>query len=316
MAGRLRSTTACTAPPEAVRWRAMRIVILSRRRSLYSTRRLGEECGNLGHESSVVDPLKCVLYIHATEPAVLHNGRPITAVDAVIPRIGTVGTAYSIAVVRQFDLVGVPCVNDHGPIARARNKLGALQVLVQNGLPVPDTLLSRYPRKLDRLLKLVGGTPVILKLLRGTQGTGVILSESRQSVEAVLETIWSLGEDIMIQRYVEECRGEDLRILVLGGRVVTAMKRIAAPGEFRANIHRGALGAAVELPKEIGQVAVDAAKALGLGLAGVDILLSKAGPVVIEVNASPGFQGLEAATGVNVARAIVERAVELGRRRA
>jgi ribosomal protein S6--L-glutamate ligase len=235
--------------------------------------------------------------------------------DALIPRIGTFATAYSIAVVRQFDLLKVPVVNEPGPIARARNKLGCLQLLASKGIRVPDTLISRYPRNLDKLIELVGGTPVILKLLRGTQGTGVIFAESHASVESMLETIWSLGEDIMLQRFIEESKGRDLRVLVIDGKVRSCMRRIGAEGEFRSNIHRGGMGERVELPREYERAAIAAAETVGLRLAGVDILESADGPLVIEVNASPGFQGLEAATGDNVAKMIVEHAAKLARER-
>ncbi len=293
----------------------MKIVLLSRKRRLYSTQRLVEEGEKRGHEVLVVDPLKCVLVISGGIPKILVGRRELTGVDVVIPRIGTFATAYSIAVVRHFDLLRVPCLNDHGPIARARNKLGSLQLLASKGIHVPDTLISRYPRHLDKMIDLVGGTPVILKMLRGTQGTGVVLAESRASVESMLETIWSLGEDIMIQRFIAESKGKDVRAMVIHGEVRSCMRRIGREGEFRSNIHRGGFGEKLRLPKEYERAAVEAVKAVGLRLAGVDILESKTGPLVIEVNSSPGFQGLEEATGDNVARMIVDYAVRMARGR-
>ncbi len=293
----------------------MRILVLSRKRSLYSTRRLKEEGERLGHRVDVVDPLKCVLLLRDGSPDMLLGGRTFPRPDVALPRIGTTGTAYSIAVVRQLDLMKVPLVNTHGPIARAKNKLGCLQLLASRGIRVPDTLISRYPRDLDKLMKLVGGPPLIMKLLRGTQGTGVIFAESRASVESMLETIWSLGEDIMLQRFVAESKGKDIRALVVGGRVRAAMRRIGPEGEFRSNIHRGGVGEKVRLPEEYGRLAVRAVQAVGLELAGVDILESAKGPMVIEVNASPGFEGLEAATGENVARMFVEAAARAARRK-
>lgn len=293
----------------------MNILILSRKRSLYSTRRLREEGEKLGHKVDVLDPLKCVLLIRDGEPAVLVGGRTLARPHVVLPRIGTTGTAYSIGVLRHFDLMKVPLVNDPGPIARAKNKLGTLQLLASRGIGIPDTLMSRYPRNLDGLMKLVGGPPLIMKLLRGTQGTGVIFAESKASVESMLETIWSLGEDILLQRFVAECKGRDLRILVIDGRVRSAMRRIGREGEFRSNIHRGGVGEKVVLPRGTARLAVRAAQAVGLRLAGVDILESAAGPLVIEVNASPGFQGLEAATKENVARLFIEAAVRAARGR-
>jgi ribosomal protein S6--L-glutamate ligase len=291
------------------------ILILSRKRSLYSTRRLRDEAVKLRHDVLVVDPLKCVLQITHDAPAVLVGGKPLGRPRVVIPRIGTTGTAYSLAVVRQFSLMRVPALNEAGPIARAKNKLGCLQLLASKGVRVPATLLSRYPRDLDRLMKLVEGPPLIMKLLRGTQGMGVIFAESRASIESMLETIWSLGEDILLQRFVAESKGRDVRALVVDGEVRAAMRRVGAEGEFRSNIHRGGVGEKVRLSKEFERAARAAARAVGLDVAGVDLLESREGPLVIEVNASPGFEGLEAATGLNVARMIVEAAVRAARRR-
>lgn len=292
----------------------MNLLILSRRKSLYSTGRLVEEAGALGHEVRVVDPLKFAPSLMEGRPGILLNAKPFPSPAALIPRIGTYGTAYSISVVRQFELMGVPSINEHAPIGRARDKLGCLQTLAQHGIRVPDTIISRYPRRLDKHIELLGGTPLILKLLRGTQGTGVIFADSVQAVESMLETLWSLGEDIMLQRFIAESKGKDLRVLVIDGKVRGAMRRIGREGEFRSNIHRGGVGEKVKLTAEYEHAAVMAAEAVGLKCAGVDILESKDGPMVLEVNASPGFQGLEAATGKNVARMIVEFAAKLGRR--
>jgi len=291
----------------------VKILILSRKRSLYSTRRLREEGQKLGHEVDVVDPLKIVLRLSNGEPSMLVGARTLQPPRSVLPRIGTAGTMYSIAVVRHFELMGVPVVNRASAIEQAKNKLACLQVLARKGIPVPDTLMSRYPRDLDKLMKLVAGPPLILKLLRGTQGTGVIFAESKASVESMLETIWSLGEDIMIQRFIAESKGKDIRVLVIDGEVRAAMRRIGAEGEFRSNIHRGGVGEPVKLSKEYERVAVKAASAAGLQLAGVDILESSSGPMVIEVNASPGFEGLEEATKRNIAKMFVEAAVRTAR---
>lgn len=293
----------------------MRILILSRKRSLYSTRRLREEGRRKRHVVDIVDPLKCVLLMTGGKPSILAGGRRLVPPDAVLPRIGTAGTEYSIAVVRHFELMGVPVVNGHEAVARAKNKLDCLQRLALRGIPVPDTLMSRYPRDLDRLMKQLGGPPVILKLLRGTQGTGVIYAESQASVESMLETIWSLGEDILVQRFIAESKGKDVRALVIHGKVRAAMRRIAPEGEFRSNIHRGATGEPVKLPKSVERIAIRAAAAVGLEIAGVDILESSAGPVVIEVNASPGFEGLEEATKKNIAAMFIDAAGRAARRR-
>ncbi len=293
----------------------MRLLILSRKRTLYTTRRLREEAERLGHRVDVVDPLRCVLLLKPDGPAILAGGRALPRPGTVIPRVGTAGTDYSIAVVRHLELMGVPVLNGSDAIGRAKHKLGCLQTLAARGLPVPDTLIARYPRDLDRLMKLLGGPPVILKLLRGTQGTGVIFAESRSSVESMLETIWSLGEDILLQRFIAESKGRDLRALVVDGRVHAAMRRIGAPGEFRSNIHRGGVGEAVKLDRAYERVALGAARAVGLRAAGVDMLETSAGPVVLEVNASPGFEGLEEATGLNAARVLVQAAVRRGKAR-
>ncbi len=292
----------------------MKILILSRKRSLYSTRRLREEGHKLRHQIEVADPLKCVLRLANGESSMLVGTREVARPDAVLPRIGTAGTAYSIAVVRHFELMKVPVVNRAAAIEQAKNKLACLQALAMKGVPVPDTLMSRYPRDLDKMMKLVGGPPLILKLLRGTQGTGVIFAESKASVESMLETIWSLGEDILIQRFISEAKGKDIRALVIDGEVRSAMRRIGAKGEFRSNIHRGGTGEPVKLASEFRRVAVKAARVAGLDLAGVDILESADGPIVIEVNASPGFEGLEEATGENVARMFIEAAVRAAKR--
>jgi ribosomal protein S6--L-glutamate ligase len=291
----------------------MRIAILSRKRQLFSTFRLAEELKSRGHEPVVIDPLRCVLDIGRRKAAVLYGGRELKPVKAVIPRIGTFGTDYSIAVVRQFNVMGVPSVNDATPIARARNKFGCLQLLARRGVRVPETLMSRYPRNLDKLIGLVGGTPLIMKLLKGTQGTGVIFAESAASVESTLETIWSLGEDIMLQRFIRESKGRDLRALVIDGKVVSAMRRIGREGEFRSNIHRGGVGEPVKLNKACERAAIVATETMGLKLSGVDLLESREGPLVIEVNSSPGFQGLEAATGQNIAAMIVKYAIRIAR---
>jgi ribosomal protein S6--L-glutamate ligase len=293
----------------------VRILILSRKRSLYSTSRLREEGEKLGHRVDVVDPLRCVLHMGPDGPAIHAGGRSLPRPGAVIPRVGSMGTDYSVAVVRHLELMGVPVLNGSDAIGRAKHKLACLQILASRGLPVPDTLIARYPKDLDRLMKLLGGPPVILKLLRGTQGTGVIFAENRSSVESVLETIWSLGEDILLQRFIAESKGKDVRALVLQGKVHAAMRRTGPPGEFRSNIHRGGVGEAIKLERPYERAAVAAARAVGLNAAGVDMLETADGPVILEVNASPGFEGLEEATAVNAARALVQTAVRVARRK-
>lgn len=289
----------------------MNILILSRKRTLYSTRRMIEECKKKRHEPTVLDPLKCVIAISENKPQVLLKGKPIVDVDAIIPRVGAYGTTYALCVIKQFDMMGVPLANNSVPIERAKNKLSALQMLAQNGVAVPDTILSRYPHDLDKMMKLVGGTPVILKLLKGTQGTGVIYCESTKSVESVLDTIWSLGEDIILQRYIAESGGADIRILVIGGEAKASMRRTPKHGEFRSNIHKGGAGEKIKIPPSYAEIAERCASIIGLDIAGVDLIESNNGPLVMEVNASPGFEGLEEATKMNIAGMIIDYAAKL-----
>lgn len=289
----------------------MNIAILSRKRGLYSTKRLREEAEKLKIKTIVVDALRCSLGLRENKPMVYFAGKPLTDIDVVIPRIGPYAVGYTIAVVRQFGLMGVPCVNDDEAIARTRNKFRCLQHLVQKGIKIPETIIARYPYYFDRLLDIVGGPPVVLKLTSGTQGTGVILSETAPAAQSALEAVWSLGEDIMMQKFITESKGKDIRALVIKNNVVAAMRRINNRNdEFRANIYRGALGEPIELKPEYAKAAVAASKVTGLGLCGVDILESKNGPLVIEVNSSPGFQGLEKATGQNVAKMIIKYSVD------
>lgn len=293
----------------------MNILILSRKKGLYSTRRLIEECKKAGHRPTAIDPLRCALCISNAQPKIILKGKELTDVDAVIPRVGSYGTMYAICVVRHFNMMNIPVINNHLPIALAKNKLTSLQLLAHNGVPVPDTIISRYPHHLDKMLKLVGGIPVIMKLLRGTQGTGVIFSESTQSVESVLDTIWSLGEDIMLQRYVAESKGSDIRVFVIGGEAASAMRRIPKHGEFRSNIHRGGTGKKIAIPREYREIATKAASVIGLNIAGVDMIESSNGPQVLEVNSSPGFEGLEKSTGQNIAKMIIDYTVSYSRKR-
>ena len=287
----------------------MKILILSRKKRLYSTRRLREEAEKLGHEVFILDPLKCVLFLKEDGPRMYYGPKEIRDIDLVIPRVGTFGTAYAISVVRHLGLMNIPCMNDDASITRARNKLECLQLLAKEGIQIPDTMISRHPRMVRSRIKQLGGTPVIMKLLRGTWGTGVVYAESNAAVESMLETMWGIGEDIMIQKFVSESKGRDIRVLVIDGKVSASMRRIAKKGEFRSNIHRGGTGETVELSKEYQEAALASVRVTGLRLAGVDLLESNEGPKVIEVNASPGFQGMESATEKNVARMIIEAGV-------
>lgn len=284
----------------------MKILILSRRVTLYSTRRLRNAVRDLGHEAQVIDPLRCILLLEGDVARIEHEGREVRDVGAVIPRIGSYAVEYGISVTRQFRLKGVPCLNDPDAIATAKNKLACQQRLMERRIPMPESALLRFPGHLRRVIQRLGGPPVILKTLRGSQGAGVIKGESVEAVESTLDTLWTMGEDLMIQRYITEAQGRDVRAFVVGGEVIAAMRRTARAGDFRSNIHRGGSGEEATLSPEQQRVALEAAAALGLRVCGVDLLESDHGPLVLEVNASPGFQALEAATGVDCARAIVE----------
>ena len=294
----------------------MRIAILSRKRGLYTTGRFIESARSMGHEPVVLDPLRCFLVLARRSPQIYYGAadRPLPPMDLVIPRIGASVTDHGLAVVNQFDMMGVPMVNNSQPIARSRDKLRCFQLLTRKNIDIPRTVMAREPHQIGPALEAVGGPPVILKLLRGTQGIGVILAETEQAVQSVLDTLWSLGQTILIQEFEAESEGKDIRALVVGNRVVTAMRRQARFGEFRSNIHRGAGGVVVDLDEEYRRVAVQASQVMGLQVAGVDLLESHQGPKVMEINSSVGFEGLEKATGLDIARLILEYAVRYARR--
>lgn len=290
----------------------MKIAILSRKRDIYSTRRLVQAVHAHGHEAMVLDPLKCKILLESGVHQVYYRGEPVVDADVVLPRIGTSVTEYGLAVVRQFELMGVPLVNESRAISQSRDKLRCLQLMAEADINIPKTFLCRSPRHVKTAIELVGGMPVILKLQQGTQGIGVILADSYQSAESTLDTLWSLGQNILIQEYIGEAAGSDVRVLVIGGRVVAAMKRVAQAGDFRANIHRGATGISVKLTAEQERVALRAVRILGLSIAGVDLLEGKDRPILLEVNSSPGFQGLEKATGLDIAGEMVRHVISLG----
>lgn len=283
----------------------MKIGILSRRASLYSTNRLVETARERGHEVRVVDYLRCYMDITSRKPAVLLVGEPLHF-DAVIPRIGATYTFYGTAVVRQFEMMGVYPTNESQAIARARDKLRSLQILARAGVGLPTTSFAHSTKDVDGLIDIVGGAPLIVKLLEGTQGIGVVLAETKKAAESVIGAFRQLDANILVQHYVRETKGTDIRAFVVGNRVVASMERQAAPGEFRANLHRGGTAHSVKLTAEERRTAVKAANTLGLKVSGVDMLRSHTGPVVIEVNSSPGLEGIEKASGVNVAKAIIE----------
>jgi ribosomal protein S6--L-glutamate ligase len=286
----------------------MRFLILSRNSSLYSTSRIVLVARARAHEVSVIDPLALQIVVSRGRPSLLLGGSPVPRHDVVIPRIGASITNYGLAVVRQFDLMGVPVLNGAVAIARSRDKLRALQLLTRKNIDVPTTVCARSPAGIDAAIQLVGGCPAIVKLQQGAQGIGTMIAETPQAVHALLETFWAMGQDIILQEYIRESKGRDIRAIVVGGRVVAAMRRVAKPGEFRSNLHRGGKGKSLVLPRAYRNAAMRATKAMGLEVAGVDMLEGRGGPKILEINSSPGLEGIERASGVDVATAIIEYA--------
>jgi ribosomal protein S6--L-glutamate ligase len=296
------------APPG----RRLAIVILSRNRKLYSTRRLVEAAKALGHAPRVLDTLRCNMVLGRDRPRVFYRNEELLATDlhVVIPRIGASITGYGLSVANQFDMMGVPVLNNAVPIARSRDKFRALQLLSRFGIDIPRTVMCRYREEVEGAVRMVGGLPCIIKLIQGTQGVGVMIANTEAEVAGMLDTLWTLGQEILLQELVAESRGKDVRALVIGDRVVAAMRRTARAGEFRSNIHRGGVAEALTLEREYVEAAVKAARVMGLEVAGVDMLEARTGPKIMEVNSSPGFEGLEAATGADIATLYVEHAVE------
>ena len=282
----------------------MRIGILSRRSTIYSTARLVEAAQQRGHEPSVVDYLRCYMNITSKRPRVLVADQELEF-DAIVPRIGATYTFYGTAVVRQFEMMRVPTANDSQAIARARDKLRSLQLLSRAGIGLPVTGFAHSTKDIDGLIDVVGKPPYIIKLLEGTQGVGVVFAETRKAAESVIAAFRLLDANILVQRFVAEAGGADVRVFVVDGKVVAAMERIAAEGEFRANLHRGGKARAVELSDNEIESSIAATHTLGLDVAGVDLLRSSEGPLIIEVNASPGLEGIERASGVDVASTII-----------
>jgi ribosomal protein S6--L-glutamate ligase len=293
----------------------VRIAVLSRNPKLHSTSRLVEASRARGHEVEVIDPISCVLMIARKTHKMFHRGREVRGFDVVIPRIGASITDYGLAVLTHFERENVPSVNPSIAIARSRDKLRALQYLSAHDVGIPRTAMAREPKAIRGAIDAVGGTPVIIKLLQGTQGVGVMLAESPEAVESTLDTLWGLGQNIILQEFITESRGRDVRAIVVGGEMVASMRRYARKGDFRSNLHRGGAGERAELSREYAQAALDAARIMGLGVAGVDMLESDKGPRVVEVNSSPGLRGVEKATGIDVAQRIIAHAEGLVQRR-
>ncbi|WP_018983824.1 30S ribosomal protein S6--L-glutamate ligase [Salinimonas chungwhensis] len=284
----------------------MRIAILSRNPKLYSTRRLKEAGLERGHEVEIIDTMHCYMDITSANPSVRYKGKRLPKYDAVIPRIGASVSFYGTSVVRQFEMMGTYSINESVAISRSRDKLRSLQLLSRKGIGMPRTGFAHHPDKIDDLIKNVGGAPVVIKLLEGTQGIGVVLADTAKAAESIIEAFMGLNASILVQEYIKEAGGSDIRCFVVGDKVVAAMKRQAAPGEFRSNLHRGGSASLVRLSPEERKCAVDAARTMGLNCCGVDILRANSGPVVMEVNSSPGLQGIETSTSKNVAGMIIE----------
>lgn len=286
----------------------MKIVLLSRNRNLYSTKRLIEAGEQRGHEMLLLDHMKCVLVIEQGRPHIYFNGKEVTGVNAVIPRIGASATFYGSAVVRQFEMMKIFTAVESQALVRSRDKLRSLQILARAGLGIPKTAFASSPKDkdIDSVIEAIGGAPCVVKLLEGTQGIGVILAENQKAAKSVIEAFLKLDASILVQEFIKESRGADIRVFVVDGQIVGAMKRQAKEGEFRSNLHRGGSATVIQLTNEERSTAIKAAKKLGLDIAGVDLLQSERGPLVMEVNSSPGLEGIEGATGIDIAGKIIE----------
>jgi len=284
----------------------MKIAILSRNKKLYSSRRLIESAEARGHEVRVIDALRCYMNITSLRPTIHYRGEVLEHFDAVIPRIGASITFYGTAVLRQFEMMNVFPLNESVAVTRSRDKLRSAQLLARKGIGMPVTGFAHNPDDIEDLLKVAGGAPVVIKLLEGTQGIGVVLGETKKAAESVIQAFMGLKANIMIQEFIKEAGGSDIRCFVVGGKVVAAMKRQGPEGEFRSNLHRGGSASLVRLTPSERSTAVRAAKIMGLEVCGVDLLRSNHGPVVMEVNSSPGLEGIESASGKDVGEIIIQ----------
>jgi ribosomal protein S6--L-glutamate ligase len=284
----------------------MRIAVLSRNPKLYSTKRLVEAGEKKGHEMLIIDHTRCNIEIEKKKPKIYYKGEQVTDVHAIIPRIGASVTFFGTAVVRQFEMMNVFSTTESVALVRSRDKLRSLQILSRAGLGLPKTVFTNYSKDVETPIAAVGGAPCVIKLLEGTQGLGVVLAETKKAAESVLEAFNGLQARVIVQEFIKEAGGADLRVFVIGDRIVGAMKRQGKEGEFRSNLHRGGSAEIVELSDVEERTALKAAKAMGLGVAGVDMLQSSRGPLILEVNSSPGLEGIEAATGKNIAGEIIK----------
>ena len=283
----------------------MKIFILSRNSNLYSTSRIVEAGRDRGHMVRVIDYMRCFMNITAKKPTVYYGGESLQKVDAIIPRIGASNTFYGTAVVRQFETMNCFCVNPSISISNSRDKLRSMQILAEAGINMPVTGFASHTKDIEGVIESVGSTPLVMKLLQGTQGQGIVLAETRKAAESVMSAFRQLDADIMVQEYIKESSGTDIRAFVIGNKVVAAMKRVAPEGEFRSNLHRGATVENITLTSEENQIAIRAASILGLTIAGVDLMRSNRGPLILEVNSSPGLQGIEACTKMDIASQII-----------
>ena len=286
----------------------MKIAILSRNKKLYSTFRLAEAAEQRGHEVRVLDHLRCFMDITSDNPTIHYRNEEFKkgAFDAIIPRIGASVTFYGTAMVRQFEMMGAYSTNESVAITRSRDKLRSLQLLSRKNIGIPVTAFAHFPDNIDGLIREVHGTPLVIKLLEGTQGIGVVLAETKKAAESVIQAFMGLNSNILVQEFIKEAGGSDIRCFVVGGKVIAAMQRTASEGEFRSNLHRGGVAKIVKLTAEERNTAINAAKVIGLNICGVDLLRSKRGPLVMEVNSSPGLEGIEKATGKDIAGMIIQ----------
>lgn len=284
----------------------MKIVMMARNPNLYSHQRLKEAAEARGHQFDIINTLRCYMNIASRRPEIYHNGEKLPRYDAVIPRIGASVTYYGLAVLRQFEMQGVFPLNESVAIGRSRDKLRSMQLLAREGIGLPVTTFAYDPKQTEEVLKLAGGAPLVVKLLEGTQGIGVVLADTDRSAKSVIEAFRGANVNILVQEFIKEAGGTDIRALVVGGRVIAAMKRTGAEGEFRSNLHRGGSAQTIRISPEERSTAVRAARTMGLNVCGVDMLRSNHGPVVMEVNSSPGLEGVEKATGIDVAGRIIE----------
>jgi len=284
----------------------MKIKILSRNKKLYSTQRLVEAGKKRGHDVEVIDHTKCDILIEKRNPRIFYKGEFLRDVDAVVPRIGASVTFYGTAVVRQFEMMGVFTTTESEALVRSRDKLRSLQKLSRAKIGLPKTVFTNYSNEVDGIIKQVGGTPLVIKLLEGTQGLGVVLAETKNAAKSVIEAFNGLHARVIVQEFIKEAKGVDIRAFVVDGHVVGAMKRKGKEGEFRSNLHRGGSAEVIELTDEEEIAAIKATKAMGLGVAGVDMLQSDRGPLILEINSSPGLEGIEQATGKDIARSIIK----------